>query len=78
MEVPDKILEERTTGRWVHKESGRSCHVKNFPPKPLPNGKKPTTKKMLDDETGEPLIERPDDRKAALKDRLKNRKTTIS
>ena len=72
LEVPNKMLEERITGRWVHKESGRSYHVKNFPPKSLPNGKNPTTKNMLDDETGEPLMQRPDDTKAALKDRLKN------
>merc|ERR1712216_159968 len=31
--VPDELLEERICGRWIHKKSGRSYHVKNAPPK---------------------------------------------
>ena len=27
-EVPDIVLEERICGRWVHKDSGRSYHIK--------------------------------------------------
>ena len=44
LEVPDEVLEERVCGRWVHKASGRSYHVKFAPPKSAP--------KMLDDITG--------------------------
>ena len=28
LSVPDEILEERICGRWIHKKSGRSYHVK--------------------------------------------------
>lgn len=33
LNVPDSILEERICGRWIHKSSGRSYHVKFAPPK---------------------------------------------
>ena len=33
LEVPDSVLEERICGRWIHKKSGRSYHVKFAPPK---------------------------------------------
>lgn len=59
--VDDGILIERIEGRRIHKASGRSYHVKFNPPKV--EGK--------DDETGEPLIQRPDDNAEALKTRLK-------
>jgi adenylate kinase len=58
--VPDSILEERITGRWIHKASGRSYHTKFAPPKVA----------GLDDETGEPLIQRKDDTAEKLKARL--------
>ena len=45
---------------------------KEFPPETLAQRQKTNDQKMLDDETGEPLMQRPDDTKAALKDRLKN------
>lgn len=32
-EVPDSVLVERVTGRWIHPESGRSYHTKFAPPK---------------------------------------------
>lgn len=32
-DIPDSLLFERITGRWIHKESGRSYHVKFAPPK---------------------------------------------
>lgn len=32
-DIPDSILEERITGRWVHLPSGRSYHTKFVPPK---------------------------------------------
>eukprot|EP00960_Hanusia_phi_P003907 114901-Hanusia_phi.AAC.2 len=37
-QVPDSVLEERICGRWIHKTSGRSYHVKFAPPKSLPAG----------------------------------------
>merc|ERR1711871_37208 len=67
--VPDELLQERICGRWIHKKSGRSYHVKNAPPKSFTGGV-PTTANMLDDETGEPLMQRPDDTAAALVKRL--------
>jgi adenylate kinase len=70
LEVPDEILAERICGRWVHKESGRSYHVKFKPPKSLPEGAEATTENMLDDASGEPLMQRADDTEEALKSRL--------
>ena len=32
-DVPDSVLEERVTGRWIHPSSGRSYHTKFAPPK---------------------------------------------
>merc|ERR1711981_1377474 len=59
-EVPDAVLTERICGRWVHKASGRSYHVKFAPPKSL-GGAAPSVETMLDDETGEALMQRADD-----------------
>jgi adenylate kinase len=60
--VDDEVLTERIAGRWIHKASGRSYHTKFHPPKV--DGK--------DDETGDDLIQRPDDNVATLSARLKN------
>merc|ERR1719297_163213 len=70
--VPDKVLEERITGRWIHKKSGRSYHIKYAPPKSMKKGWFGgfDPKSMKDDVTGEPLIQRPDDTAAALTKRL--------
>merc|ERR1719399_1939712 len=57
--VPDEILEERICGRWIHKASGRSYHVKFNPPKSL-QGRTPSADTMRDDETGEALYQRGD------------------
>merc|ERR1719408_1168192 len=57
LNVPDSILEERICGRWIHKASGRSYHVKFNPPKSL-QGRAPSAATMLDDETGEALMQR--------------------
>ncbi|KAF4654720.1 Adenylate kinase 2, mitochondrial [Perkinsus chesapeaki] len=70
LDLPDSVLEERICGRWIHKPSGRSYHVKFNPPKSLPAGATPNSSNMLDDVTGEPLIQRPDDTAEALKTRL--------
>jgi len=58
--VKDDVLIERIEGRRIHKASGRSYHVKFNPPKVAD----------VDDITGEPLIQRPDDNKYALTTRL--------
>ena len=58
--VPDSVLVERVTGRWVHPASGRSYHTKFAPPR-VPG---------MDDQTGEPLIQRKDDNAETLKSRL--------
>jgi len=61
LQVPDEILTERITGRLVHKESGRTYHIKFNPPK----------KPGIDDVSGEPLIQRKDDTAEVLLPRLK-------
>jgi adenylate kinase len=71
LKVPDSILTERICGRWIHKASGRSYHVKFVKPKSLEDGQKPSAANMLDDLTGEPLCQRPDDTEEALVTRLK-------
>eukprot|EP00980_Cylindrotheca_fusiformis_P010944 scaffold2499_cov125-Cylindrotheca_fusiformis.AAC.35 len=72
LEVPDSVLEERITGRWIHKGSGRSYHVKYAPPKSmkLDDAGKPVPESMKDDATGEPLMQRKDDTASALTKRL--------
>jgi adenylate kinase len=58
--VPDAAIVERMSGRYVHPASGRTYHVKFNPPR-VP-GK--------DDVTGEPLIQREDDRAETVQKRL--------
>ena len=70
LEVPDEVLTERICGRWVHKASGRSYHVKFAKPKSLSEGEVPSATTMLDDETSEPLMQRADDTEEALRKRL--------
>lgn len=72
LQVPDEVLEERICGRWIHKKSGRSYHVKFAPPKSMKTDSqgKPVPESMKDDETGEALMQRPDDTAAALVKRL--------
>jgi len=59
LQVPDSVLEERICGRWIHKGSGRSYHVKYAPPKSMKKDKngQPIESTMKDDETGEPLMQ---------------------
>jgi adenylate kinase family enzyme len=59
--IDDEIVKERIGGRWVHKESGRSYHIKFAPPK-VP---------FTDDQTGEKLIQRSDDKPETVGARLK-------
>ena len=58
--VPDAAIVERMSGRRVHAASGRSYHVKFNPPKVAGR----------DDVTGEPLIQRDDDKEETVKKRL--------
>lgn len=59
-EVPREDLEERLIGRWTHPASGRVYHERFNPPK-APG---------VDDVTGEPLIQRPDDKAETIRTRL--------
>ncbi len=59
--VPDDEIVKRMGGRRVHPASGRTYHVVFNPPKE--EGK--------DDVTGEPLIQRDDDREETVRERLK-------
>ncbi len=58
--VPDADIIERMSGRRVHVASGRTYHVRFNPPKS--EGK--------DDLTGDPLIQREDDREDVVRKRL--------
>jgi len=71
-DIPDAELESRIVGRWMHKASGRSYHVKNAPPKSqkLDAQGNVIPASMKDDITGDLLYVREDDTKAALVNRL--------
>ena len=60
-DLDEDQLVRRLSGRRVHKASGRIYHVEFSPPKEP--GK--------DDVTGEPLIQRDDDKEEAIRNRLK-------
>jgi adenylate kinase len=60
IDVPDAAIVERMSGRRVHVASGRTYHIKFNPPKATGR----------DDVTGEPLIQRVDDREETVKRRL--------
>jgi len=72
LQVPDSVLEERICGRWIHKKSGRSYHIKFAPPKSMKvdDSGIPIPESMKDDITGEPLVQRSDDTATALVKRL--------
>jgi len=58
--IDDSLLISRITGRMIHPASGRTYHKVFSPPK----------KDMVDDVTGEPLIQRSDDNVETLRKRL--------
>ena len=58
--VPDNEIVTRLSGRRMHVESGRVYHVTNNPPKV--DG--------VDDVTGEPLVQREDDKRETISERL--------
>lgn len=61
IDVPDSVIVERMSGRRAHLASGRTYHVVFNPPKV--EGK--------DDETGEELVQRADDKAEVVLDRLR-------
>ena len=62
IEVDDQEILRRMSGRRVHPASGRTYHVEFNPPQ-LPG---------QDDITGEPLVQRPDDNEATVRQRIAN------
>jgi len=60
IEVPEQDIIERMSGRRVHPASGRSYHLTFNPPKVA----------ECDDLTGEPLVQRDDDKEETVRHRL--------
>ena len=60
IDVPDEEIVMRVGGRRVHPASGRSYHLKFNPPR----------REGRDDITGEPLVQRDDDREDTVRKRL--------
>ena len=59
-DVDKDVLTDRITGRWTHPASGRTYHVKHNPP--AVHG--------IDDVTGEPLVQREDDKEETIRKRM--------
>ena len=60
IDVDDEEIVSRLSGRRVHLDSGRVYHITHNPPKV----------EGMDDETGEPLIQREDDQEETVRKRL--------
>jgi len=60
IDVPDNVIVERLSGRRTHLASGRIYHIQNNPPKIQDK----------DDITGEPLVQRDDDKEETILKRL--------
>ena len=60
LRVHEEGIVERMSGRWMHPASGRTYHVIHNPPKVVGQ----------DDETGEPLVQREDDKEETVRKRL--------
>jgi adenylate kinase len=60
IDVPDAEIIERMSGRRAHLASGRTYHIKFNPPK----------QDGVDDVSGEPLVQRDDDKEDVVKKRL--------
>jgi adenylate kinase len=60
IDVPDAEIVERMAGRRVHPASGRTYHLRHKPPR----------QPGVDDVTGEPLVQRDDDREDVVRKRL--------
>ena len=59
-DVDMSVLTERLTGRWTHLPSGRTYHERHNPPQ----------RPGVDDVTGEPLVQREDDKEETIRKRL--------
>jgi adenylate kinase len=62
IEVPDETVKQRIVNRRVHPQSGRVYNIVSLPPKV----------EGIDDITGEPLVQRNDDRIEVVAQRLEN------
>jgi adenylate kinase len=60
LNVNDDVIVDRITGRRVNPRTGKIYHVRNMPPRVA----------GIDDETGEKLIQREDDREEVVRKRL--------
>ena len=60
IDVPDELIVDRMSGRRTHQASGRVYHTKFNPPK----------QDGVDDVTGEPLVQRDDDKEETVLKRL--------
>lgn len=60
LDIPTEVIVERIADRWIHPASGRVYSYSYRPPKV----------KGLDDETGEPLVQRDDDKPESVRQRL--------
>ncbi|PID76225.1 MAG: adenylate kinase [Deltaproteobacteria bacterium] len=60
IDVPDDEIINRMSGRWTHLASGRTYHTIFNPPKVA----------GIDDITGDPLVQRDDDKEETAKERL--------
>ena len=58
--VDDEEIVSRMSGRRMHMASGRTYHVEHNPPK----------REGIDDDTGEPLVQREDDQEQTVRKRL--------
>jgi adenylate kinase len=85
LKIQDQLLISRITGRLIHPASGRTYHREfqyvPFPSDSDPRGqnnpadnqiRSPPKKPMIDDVTGEPLIQRSDDNVETLTRRLQS------
>ncbi|XP_006751307.1 GTP:AMP phosphotransferase AK3, mitochondrial-like isoform X2 [Leptonychotes weddellii] len=61
LNVPVEVIRQCLSARWIHPSSGRVYNLEFNPPKGV----------GLDDQTGEPLVRREDDRPETLTKRLK-------
>ncbi|KAI5131336.1 GTP:AMP phosphotransferase AK3, mitochondrial isoform X1 [Manis pentadactyla] len=61
LNVPFEVIKQRLTARWIHPASGRVYNIEFNPPKAV----------GIDDLTGEPLIQREDDKPETVVKRLK-------
>ncbi len=60
IEVPDEMIVQRLSGRWIHPTSGRVYHSIFSPP----------NRAKIDDVTGEALVQRDDDKEETVRKRL--------